>query len=119
MIHMMESQANYILKYLELLEEQLRGQQNAAVSAFLDLKPAVQQAYNEKLGAQFRTTVWATGGCKSWYFDRAGRNTTLYPRLTARFRRETRNIIRDEYEATVKPYPKVPGGADSKKADDL
>ena len=24
-------------------------------------------------------TVWVAGGCKSWYLDRTGRNSTLWP----------------------------------------
>jgi cation diffusion facilitator CzcD-associated flavoprotein CzcO len=90
MIHMMESQMNYILKYLDLLEK--KGE-----NAFLDLKPEVQSRYNQTINRQFQTTVWASG-CKSWYFNRAGRNTTLYPRLTARFRRETKRIDAGEYD---------------------
>jgi cation diffusion facilitator CzcD-associated flavoprotein CzcO len=90
MIHMMESQVNYILKYLDLLEGQ-------DAPAFLNLKPEVQRAYNENLKEKFRTTVWASG-CRSWYFDAAGRNTTLYPRLTARFRLETKDIESSHYE---------------------
>lgn len=89
MIHMMESQMNYILKYLDLLEQQDER-------AFLDLKPEVQLSYNKKLNEQFSTTVWASG-CNSWYFDASGRNTTLYPRLTARFRRETKRLKSSEY----------------------
>ncbi|MCY7375135.1 MAG: NAD(P)/FAD-dependent oxidoreductase [Pyrinomonadaceae bacterium] len=84
MIHVMESQMNYILKYLDLLEK--KGE-----NAFLDLKSEVQKSYNQKIHEQFQTTVWASG-CNSWYLNRAGRNTTLYPRLTARFRRETEPI---------------------------
>lgn len=90
MIHIMESQMNYILKYLELLEK--KGEKD-----FIDLKPEAQKNYNEMLDEQFKTTVWASG-CKSWYLNDAGRNTTLYPRLTARFRRETRRINAENYE---------------------
>lgn len=90
MIHMMESQMNYILKYLNLLEK--RG-----ANAFLDLKPSVQESYNQLIHNQFQTTVWASG-CSSWYLNAAGRNTTLYPRLTARFRRETKRIDGNEYD---------------------
>jgi cation diffusion facilitator CzcD-associated flavoprotein CzcO len=90
MIHMMESQMNYILHYLNLLEK--KGEH-----AFLDLKPEIQRKYNQTIERQFQTTIWASG-CKSWYFNRAGRNTTLYPRLTARFRRMTKRINKNEYE---------------------
>jgi cation diffusion facilitator CzcD-associated flavoprotein CzcO len=91
MIHMMESQANYIMNYLELLEEV--GDDNA----FLDLKPDVQKSYNGFLHENFQKTVWASG-CKSWYVNVKGRNTTLYPRLTANFRRETKSVERSEYD---------------------
>ena len=37
-------------------------------------------------------TVWTTGGCASWYLDDRGRNTTLWPGSTWRFRRQTRPV---------------------------
>lgn len=90
MIHMMESQANYIMKYLMLLEK-------TGENGFLDLKPDVQRDYNEVLHKDFQKTVWATG-CNNWYVNSEGRNTVLYPRLTMNFRRETKDINRQEYE---------------------
>ena len=89
MIHMMESQANYIMNYLELLEKIGDG--------FLDLKPSVQASYNVFLHRNFQKTVWASG-CKSWYVNAQGRNTTLYPRLTFNFRRETKTVNSREYD---------------------
>ncbi len=90
MIHMMESQTNYIMKYLELLEK-------TGEHGFLDLKPDVQRDYNEVLHKDFQKTIWASG-CNSWYVNAEGRNTVLYPRLTMNFRRETKDINRQEYE---------------------
>ncbi len=89
-ITMMEAQANYVMKYIELLER-------AGDNAFLDLKPDVQQNYNQFLDKHFQKTVWASG-CSSWYLNTKGRNTTLYPRLTANFHRETRRVDKSEYE---------------------
>lgn len=89
-LQMMESQANYIMKYVELLEK-------AGANAFLDLKPDVQANYNRFLEKHFRKTVW-TSGCKSWYMNARGRNTTLYPRLTVNFRLETKHLDNREYE---------------------
>ena len=37
-------------------------------------------------------TVWTTGGCASWYLDDRGRNTTLWPGATWRFRNRTRRF---------------------------
>ena len=44
-----------------------------------------------------KRTVWQTGGCASWYLDADGRNTTLWPSSTLRFRRDTRSVDLDEY----------------------
>lgn len=42
-------------------------------------------------------TVWATGGCQSWYLNSAGRNPTLWPATTIRFRYQTRRVEINEY----------------------
>ncbi len=89
MIHIMESQANYVMKYVELLDSQ-------GENAFLDLKPEIQRSYNEDLQKKFAGTVW-TSGCKSWYANAEGKITTLYPRLTYDFRQKTMNIDGSEY----------------------
>lgn len=83
-LHMMESQMNYIMQYIEYLEKSGEG-------SFLELKREVQQAYNERLQEQFKGTVWASG-CQSWYMNRNGKNTTLYSRLTYTFRKETKKF---------------------------
>jgi cation diffusion facilitator CzcD-associated flavoprotein CzcO len=89
MISIMEAQANYIMAYTELLE------QNA--NAYLDVKPEIQREHNAQLQTQFVGTVWASG-CKSWYINSSGKNTTLYPRLVQAFRNRTRDVNSLEYE---------------------
>jgi len=89
-LQMMEAQMNYVIAYISLLESQ-------GEKAYLDLKPAIQRAYNEALQRQFEGTVWASG-CKSWYLNSNGKITTLYPRLTRQFRRETAQIDAGEYD---------------------
>ena len=42
-------------------------------------------------------SVWVEGGCGSWYLDHRGRNTTLWPEHTWRFRRQTRRFHPGEY----------------------
>jgi hypothetical protein len=44
-----------------------------------------------------KRTVWTTGGCVSWYLDSQGRNTTLWPSYTFRFRRLTRRFDPSDY----------------------
>ena len=83
-IHMMESQMNYLMQYLEYLEQSGEG-------SFLEVKEEVQEVYNNKLQEQFKGTVW-NSGCQSWYVNEKGRNTTLFPRLTTTFRKLTRKF---------------------------
>jgi hypothetical protein len=42
-------------------------------------------------------SVWVEGGCGSWYLDHRGRNTTLWPDHTWKFRRLTRRFHPGEY----------------------
>jgi cation diffusion facilitator CzcD-associated flavoprotein CzcO len=67
-IYMIESSAQYIIGALKAL----RAQQLHSV----DVRPGVQAAYNRKLQAGPKGTVWDSG-CRSWYFDRNGKNVVL------------------------------------------
>jgi cyclohexanone monooxygenase len=49
-------------------------------------------------------TVWTTGGCASWYLDDRGRNTTLWPGTTWRFRRQTARFDPSAYRV-LEPAP--------------
>jgi cation diffusion facilitator CzcD-associated flavoprotein CzcO len=90
MIYMIESQLNYIVDYLATLDR--------AGAAALDTKPGAQQSWCDDIERRMASTVWATGGCVSWYLNAAGRNPTLWPRSTIRFRRATRHVDPAEYE---------------------
>ena len=72
----------------------------------MDVKPDVQAAYNERVQAALAGTVWNAGGCKSYYLDRNGTNSTIYPWTTIDLRRRTSRFRLDEYrvrEAVPKP----------------
>ena len=88
-VHMVESQLNYFIDYLQTLE-------NAGDDAFLDVKPDVQETHNADLQQQLTGTVWASG-CQSWYMNERGRNTTLWPALTVSYRQQTRRINPADY----------------------
>ena len=90
MILMMESQAAYILGALEAMERE--------GLAWLDVRPAVQRAFNERLQARLAKTVWATGGAASWYKTKDGRITTLWPGFKFEFRWRTRRFDVESYE---------------------
>lgn len=93
MVFMIESQVNYVLDCLRGMRE--RGLATA------DVRPEVQASYNAGLDAAMSDTVWVSGGCRSWYLDRTGRNSTLWPGPTWRFRRRTRRFRPADY--TLEP----------------
>ncbi|MDZ4679798.1 MAG: NAD(P)/FAD-dependent oxidoreductase, partial [Saprospiraceae bacterium] len=86
----MEAQMNYVMQYLAFLERQ-------PDNAGLDLKPEVQQSYNEALQQKFSGTVWASG-CKSWYLDEHGNNPVIYPGLMGVFQQETKQFNPADYQ---------------------
>ncbi|HEY6409202.1 MAG TPA: hypothetical protein VIY29_17205, partial [Ktedonobacteraceae bacterium] len=45
---------------------------------------------------RMQDTVW-TSGCKSWYLDANGHNTTLWPGFTFEYRRRTRHFNPQRY----------------------
>jgi cation diffusion facilitator CzcD-associated flavoprotein CzcO len=70
--------------------------------ASADVRPAVQQAFNEEVQRRLRGTVWNAGGCRSYYLDRNGRNSTIFPGSTLELRRRMRFEPRD-YSLVTSP----------------
>ena len=60
------------------------------------MRPEAQERFNAALERRLVRTVWNTG-CASWYLDRTGRNTTLWPDWTWRFRRRAASVDPTEY----------------------
>ncbi|WP_212532189.1 DUF4873 domain-containing protein [Actinospica durhamensis] len=88
MVHIIESQLSYIVDFVRAV-----GRPGAA----LDADQRAQDAWCEEVERRMGPTVWNTGGCKSWYLNDAGRNPTLWPASTVRFRRLTRRVDAGEY----------------------
>jgi cation diffusion facilitator CzcD-associated flavoprotein CzcO len=84
---MIEAQIEYLLRALEFL----RANGVAAVEP----RPEVQQAYVAEVDGRMRPTVWSAGGCASWYMDRTGRVSALWPGLTLTYRRRLRRFDPD------------------------
>jgi len=87
-LHVMESQMRYVTQYLDALDR--------SPGAALDVRAEIQGAYCDRVQLGLARTVWASG-CKSWYINRAGRNNTLYPGLTADYRRATSRFDGNNY----------------------
>ncbi|HEX3814465.1 MAG TPA: NAD(P)/FAD-dependent oxidoreductase [Mycobacteriales bacterium] len=83
-ILMIEAQLAYLLDCLRRMDR--RGLSS------VEVRPEAQRAFNVDVQRKMRTTAWTTGGCDSWYLDPYGRNTTLWPDTTWRFRLATRSF---------------------------
>ncbi len=89
MVYMIESQVAYVERALDAMDtEDLE---------VLETTEAAQQAYRELIARKSQGTVWLAGGCASWYLDRHGHNTTLWPDFTFRFRKLTSVFDRENY----------------------
>jgi cation diffusion facilitator CzcD-associated flavoprotein CzcO len=69
--------------------------------ATLQVRPQAQAAYNAEVQSRLQGTVWNSGGCRSWYLDRNGRNSTLWPGTTWSFRTRTRRFDPRDYLVRV------------------
>ncbi len=84
-----ETQVHYVLHALRVM----RSRELAAV----EVQPQAQEAFVREVATRMAGTVWVTGGCRSWFLDHAGRNTTVWPWPTARFRHLTRRFDLENY----------------------
>ena len=73
----------------------------AAGVAAVEPTPQALTAWNDDLQRRMKRTVWSVGGCSSWYLDSHGRNVTLWPRTTYKFRQLTARFDTENYEATT------------------
>jgi len=86
---MAEWQAKYV-------SEALRYMRGHGVGA-IEVRSAAQHAWTTQVQRAMQGTVWMAGGCKSWYLDRHGNNTALWPDFTFRFRRLLRHFDPESY----------------------
>ncbi|MCZ0211355.1 NAD(P)/FAD-dependent oxidoreductase [Streptomyces sp. UMAF16] len=86
---MIEAQIAYVLDALKTMDK--RG------LAGVEVLPEAQRAYNERLDRRLAGTVWNAGNCRSWYLDEHGRNPSIWPTYTWRFRRATSRFDLSEH----------------------
>jgi cation diffusion facilitator CzcD-associated flavoprotein CzcO len=86
MIAIIEGQLEYIVQAMD-----------AAPAGTAEATPAAQQRWTDDVQRALANSVWNTGGCSSYYLDKTGRNTTLWPHSADAFRRSVRRFDRSEY----------------------
>jgi cation diffusion facilitator CzcD-associated flavoprotein CzcO len=92
LVYMIEAQLDYLMDALRVLDQRR--------AARVEVRRPAQDAYNADLQSRMDRTVWNSGGCSSWYIDANGKNTTIWPDYTWRFRRQTRSFDVAAYELT-------------------
>lgn len=84
----MESQIDYAVQGVRALAE--------SGARYLDVRPEVQQRYNEALQKRLAKTNW-NSGCKSWYLTADGFNATMYPGFATQYAQELRRFEMEDY----------------------
>jgi cation diffusion facilitator CzcD-associated flavoprotein CzcO len=104
MVFMIESQIAHVIRCLRAIDE--RGAQA------IEVREQAQADFNHELQRELAGSVWNAGGCKSWYIDRTGRNTTIWPRFTWQFRRSARSFEPSAYRFLSRSRPAGDEGAE-------
>ena len=77
-VFMIEAQVRYLLSALSYLDR-------TGVDA-VEPRAEAQAAFVSTVDGRMAHTVWLRGGCHSWYLDATGRNSTIWPGFTFRYR---------------------------------
>jgi cation diffusion facilitator CzcD-associated flavoprotein CzcO len=93
MIFIIESQVRYVVEAAKAM----RRERLAAVEP----TQAAQDAWTARIRRKMKPTVWQTGGCASWYLDKFGNNTTLWPGQTFTFRQHLSKFDLDKYDVVA------------------
>src|SRR6185503_2440761 len=88
-VYVLEAQFAYALDALHTMRQ--------LGAAGFGLRLEAQEGYNQELQERLADSVWNTGGCGSWYFDRNGRNSIQWPGFTFEYRRRTRRFDAASY----------------------
>ena len=96
MVFMIESQLNYILDCLRTMDRRNLG--------VVEVRPEIHEAFNREMQKRMQGTVW-TSGCKSWYLDANGHNTTLWPGFTFEYRHRIRHFDPQHYNLISQQVP--------------
>jgi cation diffusion facilitator CzcD-associated flavoprotein CzcO len=95
LVYMIEAQLEYLMDALRKMEQHRATR--------IEVRRPAQEAYNEALQSRMDQTVWNSGGCSSWYIDANGKNTTIWPDFTWRFRRQLEHFDLPAYELSTAP----------------
>jgi cation diffusion facilitator CzcD-associated flavoprotein CzcO len=87
-IAMIEIQVSHILGCLRAL-----GDGKLAI----EVREPAQVRFVERIRNRMKASIWQAGGCRSWYLDARGRNTTLWPDSVLAYRRSAKRARMADY----------------------
>jgi cation diffusion facilitator CzcD-associated flavoprotein CzcO len=96
-IYMIESQMRHVLAAVRELRR--------TGARAIEVRGDAHDAFMTELRERQRRTVWAAGGCSSWYVDEQGRDPTNWPGYTLEYRRRTMHVSPDVYTLDHAPQP--------------
>lgn len=91
-IGLAEAQLDYIVDGLLKIRDQ--------GIAKLNIKPEVTKHHNELVQKHLKTTVFNTGGCKSYYLDANGRNFAAWPWSLKKLKQRLKRMDLNDYQVT-------------------
>ena len=92
---MLEAQIEHMLGVLTLVTR--------SGAASIEPSEDAEAAFVREMDRRLRGTVWNSGGCRSWYLDRTGRNSAIWPGGTWSFRRRLARVIPGDYRLDARP----------------
>lgn len=91
LIVMIEAQVGWCIRLLDAMDRRGIGS--------IEVRQRVHDEWCDLMDAKTEPTVW-NSGCSSWYLDKDGRNSTLWPGLTTEFRKRLRSVDLSKFETT-------------------
>ena len=88
-ILMIEAQVDHMLQTLAHMKQRKL--------AAIEPSPRAQERFIEETDRLMEGTVWTSGGCRSWYLDKTGRNSTLWPGSTLSFMKKAAKFNSEDY----------------------
>jgi cation diffusion facilitator CzcD-associated flavoprotein CzcO len=99
-IGLAEAQLDYIVNGLQQIKA--RG------ISKLTIKPAVLRQHNDQVQQHLQTTVFNSGGCKSYYLDANGRNFAAWPWSLKTLKQRLQTLKLQDYDLSFAPVASAP-----------
>ena len=93
-IGLAEEQLDYIIDGLKKVKANDIGK--------ITIRPDVLKQHNDKVQKHLKSTVFNSGGCKSYYLDQNGRNFAAWPWSLAELKKKLSAFELDDYEVTYR-----------------